>query len=1052
MIAATKLRFVALIAALLSIGSYDVMGQCNNPSGTPYATNNGQDGIMFTITAKENIVIDSFANNHGPGTIPEYRIYYKCGDATSATTNAAAWTLIGSAFNVVSAGTNLPTIIPINVNIPMSEYQTVAFYLTTAGSGPICRYTNGTQVCDSLGGNPELVIHEGYGKDYPFGATFNPREFNGTVYYHCTGSSQLSINGNFTFCNVTVGQQETYTLTNGNNPTACANNAGIAWVVPPGMSIVSGGNSDTVTVQFNSSNVTGDICAAMLGCDGTDTVGYVCEPLLSQPAAANAGPDTTICSSSYQLQGNQGSGFWEVVSGSGVLTDPYEYNTVVSGLSVGANVFRWNLGGGGCPFSSDEVTITVNPIPIAQFNPYNVCDGEAVNLQDSSYALSGNIIGWSWDVDDDGTNDYTTSNFNHVYPGPGTYQCRLAVTANQGCTDTVIHVIEVHPNPEAEFTYSPDCEGVPVAFNDTSEILSGMVTDWEWDFGDGTAPSFAQDPGHVYQSDGLYLVSLTVTSALGCSDTYTDTVEVYSIPNVDFGSEEVCQHDTVFFRDSSTSVQGVINYWDWDFGDGAPTVQQQDTAHFYVNHGTYFVRLTVATDRGCTNTVVKPHRSFPVPVPNYSQEGVCEEQEVFFNDESTVDPMFGSTLVGYDWAFGDGDSASNERVGHYYQDPGEYILGHTPITNYGCTTTYEYDILIRPRPRPNAIVLDDKVCAGNVIRYTDQTFFDPTYDSTGVVSWQWYFGDGKSSVEKNPKNIFAEGGDYRTVLIVETGYGCIDSSVITTQVYHNPVADFRPDTLEGCSPHCVTFINNSTIATGEDLAYAWSFGDGAGNVLDVNPTHCYEVEDGTGISNFPVDLEVTSAKGCSDSLRMENRVRIHARPIADFDLSAGAISLLDSVVFIDDYSVGADYWMWDFGDSTTSISSSPIKHVYQEPGLYEIKLIVEDNFGCDDSTMRKLLVERHQTLFVPSGFTPNGDGLNDVFEIKGEDFEFLRLWVFNRWGDQIFYGENDNAKWDGKVNGRVLGLGSYPYIIEYKPTGQITQKLNGNIIISKSQN
>jgi gliding motility-associated-like protein len=1016
-----------------------------------FNNNNGQDGIMFTITAKQDIVIDSFSNHHWAGLIPEYRIYYKCGDATSATTNAGAWTLIGSAFNVTSAGAGSGTMIPINVNVPINAYQTVAFYLTTTGgNAPITRYTNGTGVCDSLGGNPDLILHQGYGKDYPFGATFSPRSFNGEVFYHCTSNPAPSLVGNFSFCEVQVGQQETYVLSP--PPPAGCGDPKIAWVLPSNMSIISGAQNDTVVVQFNDTVATGTICAALLGCDNSDTVEYICQNLLSQPPVAEAGPDSTICSETYQLQGNMGSGYWEVLSGAGVLADPSQFNTTVSGLSIGANTFRWNVGGGGCPFSSDEVTITVNPLPVAQFNPYNVCDLTGVNFEDSSYALGGNIIGWNWNVDGDTTFDYSTNQFTHTYTGPGTYDATLVVTASQGCTDTVTHPITVNPNPVAEFFYEPDCEGVPVSFRDTSTILSGSIQAWQWEFGDGTAPGFAQHPGHVYQGDGLYMVTFTVTSDKGCENTVIDTAEVYSIPDVDFGAEEVCQHDTVFFRDSSISVQGVVNYWDWDFGDGAPTVQQQDTAHFYVAHGTYFVRLTVATDRGCTNTVVKPHRSFPVPVPNYSQEGVCEEQEVFFNDESSVDPMFGSTLVGYDWAFGDGDSASNERVGHYYQDPGEYVLGHTPITNYGCTTTYEYDILIRPRPRANAVVLDDEVCAGNVIRYTDQTFFDPTYDSTGVVSWQWYFGDGKSSVQRNPKNTFSEGGDYRTVMIVETGYGCIDSSVINTMVYHNPIADFRPDTLEGCSPHCVTFIDNSTIATEEDLAYAWSFGDGVSNVLDVNPTHCYEVEDGSGLVDFPVDLVVASAEGCTDSFRMENRVRIHARPIADFDLSAGAISLLDSVVFIDDFSVGADYWMWDFGDSSTSSSSAPMKHVYNEPGLYEIQLTVADNFGCDDSAVRRLLVERHQTLYVPSSFSPNGDGLNDVFQIEGEDYEFVRLWIFNRWGDQIFYGENDNAKWDGTQNGRVLGLGSYPYIIEYRPTGQITQQLKGNIIISKSQN
>lgn len=1039
------------LVVLFAIQGNTLSGQtCNSPAGLVYLNNNGQDGIMFTITAKQDIVIDSFANNHDLGLIPEYRIYYKCGDAASALTNPAAWTLAGTAFNVVSAGPNLPTMIPISLNIPINEFQTVAFYLTTAGTGPICRYTNGTAACDSLGGNTELVVHEGHGKDFPFGATFTPREFNGTVYYHCPASTPSTILGNFAYCDIQIGQQETFYL-NPPLPAGCGG-AGIAWIVPTGMSIVSGGSNDTVVVQFNDTTVSGQICAAFLGCDGTDTVGYVCESLVSQPAMADAGPDSTICSESYQLQGNVGSGFWEVVSGAGVFANPSQHNTNVAGLAIGANVFRWNVGGSGCPFTSDEVVITVNPLPVAQYNPENVCDGSLVDFIDSSYALGGNILGWNWDINNDGTVDYTTNQFSHAYPGPGTYDAKLVVTASQGCQDSVTHQIVVHPNPEAEFYYEPDCEGTPVAFTDTSDIITGYIDGWEWQWGDGTAPGFAQNPGHVYQGAGLYMVTFTVTSDKGCENTVVDSVEVYSIPAVDFYAEEVCTRDTVLFLDSSTSVQGTINYWDWDFGDGSPTSPLQNNEHAYMNHGTFFVRLTVATDRGCTNTVVKPQRSYPLPVPNYSQDGVCEEQQVLFTDQSTVAPLYGSTLVGWDWEFGDGDSASNETVGHFYQDPGEYVLTHTPMTNYGCTTTFEYDILIRPRPRPNAIVMNDHVCAGNVIQYNDQTFFDPTYDSTGVIRWEWKFGDGNRSFQPDPKNTFSEGGNYRTVLIVETSYGCIDSSVIETVVFHNPEASFVVDTIEGCAPHCVTFINGSSIPNGEDLIYNWQFGNGITNTEDVNPTHCYEAEDGSGLNEFIVDLEVKSSDGCVSTFRYEDKIQVRARPIADFELSAQAISLLDSVVYVDDYSVGADYWFWDFGDSSTSNVSNPIKHVYSQPGNYIIGLSVEDNFGCTDFISKLLIVERHQTLFVPSSFSPNGDGLNEEFRLKYEDMEYVRLWIYDRWGNELFYGENDRAVWNGKHNGVPLGLGSYPYIIEYKPTGQVNERIQGNVIISKSQN
>jgi PKD repeat protein len=103
-----------------------------------------------------------------------------------------------------------------------------------------------------------------------------------------------------------------------------------------------------------------------------------------------------------------------------------------------------------------------------------------------------------------------------------------------------------------------------MAFFDQTTIASGTVVSWEWDFGDGSLGSQAQDPAHIYAVDSVYEVSLTATSNLGCSVTFTDSVEVFSIPIVDFIAPATCRNDTVPFTDASQSTQGTINYWEWE--------------------------------------------------------------------------------------------------------------------------------------------------------------------------------------------------------------------------------------------------------------------------------------------------------------------------------------------------------------------------------------------------------------------------------------------------------------------------------------------------------
>lgn len=1036
--------YLMLSVFILSLFSIEIHGQaCSNPATTAYNNNNGQDGIMFTVAAKRSIVIDSFDHNYAAGTLSQILIYYKSGTATGFQTTPGAWTLLGTANNVTSAGINNATTIPINVNLPMLQHQTVAFYITTnGGTNPICRYTNGSSVCDSLGGNGDIVITEGYGKDYPFGATFNPREFNGRVYYHCV-TGNAGIQGNFSFCNVQVGNQETYYL----NPAV---EGDVYWTLPTGMTQVSSGNNDTIVTQFTGASIVGEICAAFLGCDG-DTTGYLCEEIIANPASSDAGPDTGICAQPYQMLANNGSnGYWQVISGSGTFSNANEYDTDVSGLSNGQNVFRWTIGGNGCPISSDDVVITLLPQAVANFSFSNVCDETAMSLASTSYALGGSITDFTWDVDGDGTNDYTSNPVSHMFSDTGNYQCQLVVESNGGCVDTVTKTVRVHPNPNAQFIFEPECEETPTPFTDQSTIGTGYITDWLWNFGDGSS-STLQNDSHIYQSDGVYIASLLVTSGFGCQDWMTDSIEVFTIPEVDFDAPFVCQNDTVSVKNLSTSIQGDVVYWEWNFGDATPVIYSQNTTHNYVLHGEYDIELLVATDKGCTNTVVKPYHSYPVPIPEYVRKYECEKQIMRFRDSSLLDPIFNSYLIQWDWEFGDENTASNEMVGNFYQAPGIYNVLLTPYTNHGCHQTSATQVLVRPKPRANILIKNDNVCAGSEIDYQDESYFDYTYDTTGIIYWDWQFGDGDISKEKDPTNIFEKGGNYLTKLRVETTYGCIDSAQLMTIVHHNPIADFTFDSLEGCSPMCVTFIDKSKVQSADSMRYNWIFGDGK-TIDEVNPTHCYNVNDGGGFETFIPKLEVTTTNGCKAVVASEELITLYSNPIADFDLNAYSLSMLKPVVELHNLSVGGIEWFWNFGDSTFSDEMSPKDHDFHltGPGEYEIALRTLSEYGCSDRITKPVLVNPHQALYIPKSFTPNADGVNDQFEIKGEDLDFLNLWIYDRWGEQVFYGENADAIWDGSKNGALAPLGSYLYILEYRMNGGMKQQTQGSLFISRT--
>jgi hypothetical protein len=177
-------RLVLLFAGLVTFYSQNLLAQCTSGTAlaTSYASNNGSRGAMFDITANTLLTITCFDANLYAGTTSTYQIYYKSGTYVGAESNSAAWTLAGTATNVTSLGYNVPTPLPISVNLVIPAGQTYSFYITNTTGGGL-NYTASAITGVTLATDPNLKITGGVGKSYPFATTYNYRLFNGTVHY-----------------------------------------------------------------------------------------------------------------------------------------------------------------------------------------------------------------------------------------------------------------------------------------------------------------------------------------------------------------------------------------------------------------------------------------------------------------------------------------------------------------------------------------------------------------------------------------------------------------------------------------------------------------------------------------------------------------------------------------------------------------------------------------------------------------------------------------------------------------------------------------------------
>ena len=151
--------------------------------------------------------------------------------------------------------------------------------------------------------------------------------------------------------------------------------------------------------------------------------------------------------------------------------------------------------------------------------------------------------------------------------------------------------------------------------------------------------------------------------------------------------------------------------------------------------------------------------------------------------------------------------------------------------------------------------------------------------------------------------------------------------------------------------------------------------------------------------------------------------------------------------FADQSTNGAIAWSWDFGDSqadSTSFLQNPA-HVYNTGGYYNVCLAVADSNGCRDTICKQEIVSLPPK--VPSGFSPNGDGENDIFYVYGGPFHSLDMKIYNNWGELIFESTNQSVGWDGKRSGIDQPIGVYVYIVVGVTEDGIEHKLSGDVTL-----
>jgi len=628
-----------------------------------------------------------------------------------------------------------------------------------------------------------------------------------------------------------------------------------------------------------------------------------------------------------------------------------------------------------------SIPITINQLPdvFVASNPNPGCIDEAINFFGSS---SFNIILWSWDFGD-GTSS-NQQNAVHTYTSAGSYNVTLTVTDINGCINTLdpAYVQDIGAIPDVDFTWDPDpgCLDSPIQF---TGISAANIASWQWNFGDG-GTAFQQNPIYTYVTPGVYMVTLLVTSTDGCVNSTSRQVTVNPLPNPSFTTTSpACASDSVYFTNLSTSPNGYITQWIWDFGDGNTTTidypNDPNVAHLYANGGTFEVFLTITDSDGCQNTTSRLVQVIPNPIADFSYTENCYGDPVLFTDLSS--PNGGPDLFSWLWDFGDplsgiNNSSTLPSPSHIFTDPGTYTVTLMVTNTQGCTDTTTQDITVDALPDVDFTMANDTVCFGEIASFTGT--------GTNVISWTWDFGDGGSANVQSPTHLYTQTGLF-TVTLTGTGAdGCVNSVSYDIFIRQNPIAAFTFNS--GCVADSVYFTDQSTSNIGYIALWNWDFGDGGTSTIQ-SPAHLYTT---SGI--YDVTLIVFDEFGCSDSITQ--LVEVVTGPTADFTYIEYCLG--DETEFFDNSSTNGgsviDSWSWDFGDPLSggdNISSlqNPT-HIFIDAGTFTVTLIVVNMDGCSDTTTQDIIVDplplvdftmSNDTICLGEIAQFNGTGTNVTF-------------------------------------------------------------------------
>ncbi|MEI7735903.1 MAG: PKD domain-containing protein [Ferruginibacter sp.] len=632
------------------------------------------------------------------------------------------------------------------------------------------------------------------------------------------------------------------------------------------------------------------------------------------------------------------------------------------------------------------------------------CANEPIQFFDSTVSFTA-IAKFYWDFGDGSPIDSVNLNPIHIYPVANDYTVKQRVIGADGCETTNTQTIRIGSFPIANFSVTtPNCNLNAIPFTDQSTVAVGTINSWLWDFGAGNT-STLQNPVANYTQAGPHDITLTVKTIEGCeSSLFYKTINVFFSPTVDFTfSDSVCLGQPTSFNGSYTAVGGLpVNAWNWNMDNAGlvfPNILNPSFTFLTPGNHEVFFAATSTGSTYCIGSITKtvyvrdkPHAAIKNPV-------ICPKMVTILEDSSYTSD--GIAISSYWWDLGNGQFSAQKNPTITYTGTGAVIIRHVVIDARGCISdTLKQTVYFQTQPVVK-FGNSNPVCYGLPVKLSDST--------AGTINkWSWVYNNAVVSTQQTHSIAFTVTNP-TIALVVTSAMGCVSDTGYKT-LFVNPVPDVTMNFKDACKNAVVNF--NASDNSGTVTSWQWLFGDGA-SVNAQNTQHAY-----TANGTYNVKLIASASTGCySGSLQKD--ITIYST-----NVTAGNDTIAAAGQPLQLNATGGLSYSWTPALPLSNPNIANPLATLTATQTFTVRAFTPE--GCESFDTVTVKIYKGPDIYLPNAFTPNGDGLNDVFRgtlVGIKQFNYLK--IFSRWGELVFSTTDYRKGWDGLQKGKVQNNGVY---------------------------